>query len=159
ADIALRPTCHPPEHWIGRKLSPILCATYAHERYWRTTESRPAEDQRWVTLDDDLDQSPMSQITTRKKPKGAKVTVVNTMMGVFDMVRSGLGIAAMPCYLGEACPGLVRVHEPDDSTPWDLWLLAHPDVRRSARVHAFFEFAGSSIKEDILGIPYRNTLG
>ncbi|MEM7045826.1 MAG: LysR family transcriptional regulator, partial [Pseudomonadota bacterium] len=47
ADIALRPTCHPPEHWIGRKLSPILCATYAHERYWRTTESRPAEDQRW----------------------------------------------------------------------------------------------------------------
>ena len=152
ADIALRPTYNPPEHWVGRRLLPIVCATYAHERYWNVAKSLPAEDHRWVTLDDDLDQSPMSQITALKKPRDAKVTVVNTMMGVFDMVRSGLGIAAMPCYLGETCPGLVRVHEQDDSINWDLWLLAHPDVRRSARVHAFFEFATNNITADRLGI-------
>lgn len=151
ADIALRPTQNPPEHWIGRKISPILCATYAHERYWSMAKNLPAEDHRWAKLDDDLDQSPMSQITARKRPKAAKATVVNTVMGVFDMVRSGLGIAALPCYLGETCEGLVRIHEPDDGVNWDLWLLAHPGVRRSARVHAFFEFASTNINADLLG--------
>ena len=130
-----------------------ICATYAHERYWNAAKTRPAEEQRWVKLDDDLDQSPMSQITARTKPEGAHMTVVNTMMGVFDMVRSGLGIAAMPCYLGENCPGLIRVHEPDDRADWDLWLLAHPDVRRSARVHAFFEFAAKNITAEGMGMP------
>ena len=159
ADIALRPTHHPPAHWVGRKVLPIVCATYAHERYWRSAKALPVEDHRWVKLSDDLDQSPMSRITRLKKPEGAKVTVVNTMLGVFDMVRSGLGIAAMPCYLGETCPPLVRVHEPDDRTNWDLWLLAHPDVRRSARVHAFFEFAANNITPDLLGLPAEEPLG
>ena len=70
------------------------------------------------------------------------------------MVRSGFGIAVLPCYIGEKCPGLVRVHESDDGPNWHLWLLAHPDVRRSARVHAFFEFAAVNITEDILGISH-----
>ena len=43
ADIALRPTPNPPDHWVGRKLLPIHCALYAHEDYWRAVESRPKE--------------------------------------------------------------------------------------------------------------------
>ncbi|MEM7429008.1 MAG: LysR substrate-binding domain-containing protein [Pseudomonadota bacterium] len=70
-----------------------------------------------------------------------------------DAVRSGLGVAVLPCYLGEPCPELVRIDAPDDRVSWDLWLLAHPDVRRSARVQAFFGFAGSSITADTLGVP------
>ena len=151
ADIALRPTSNPPEHWVGRKIAPVICATYAHEDYWRSRETRQAEDLRWLVLDDDLDRSPMSTITARRMAAGAKTTVVNSVLGVFDMVRSGLGIAVLPCYLGESSPGLIRVDAPDDSTDWDLWVLAHPDVRRSARVHAFFEFAVENIPSDILG--------
>lgn len=151
ADIALRPTQNPPEHWVGRKLSPIVCATYAHEDYWNTAKALPPSQHRWVVLDDDLYRSPMSQITRLRKAEDAPVTVVNTLMGVFDMVRSGLGIAALPCYLEEACGGLVRVHEPDERSKWDLWLLAHPDVRRSARVHAFFDYASSAITKDVMG--------
>ena len=62
-------------------------------------------------------------------------------------MRAGLGIAVMPCYLGEACPDLIRIGEPHGSLNWDLWLLAHPNVRRSARVHAFFEFAAGRVLE------------
>ncbi|MEM7188772.1 MAG: LysR substrate-binding domain-containing protein, partial [Pseudomonadota bacterium] len=87
-----------------------------------------------------------------RKPEDAPVTVVNTVMGAFDLVRSGLGLGALPCYLGEAHDDLVRVHEPDDEFTWDLWLLAHPDVRRSARVHAFFDYASSAITEKTLGL-------
>lgn len=153
ADIALRPTSNPPDHWVGRKLSPILCAVYANETYWGTAKSLPVTKQRWVVLDDDLYQSPMSKLTRQQKHKDAPVTVVNTVMGAFDLVRTGLGIAALPRYLGERCPGLVRVRESESATNWNLWLLAHPDVRRSARVHAFFDYASSSITPDLLSVP------
>ncbi|MEM9138773.1 MAG: LysR family transcriptional regulator [Pseudomonadota bacterium] len=149
ADVALRPTLSPPEHWVGRKLQPIACALYTAQAY--SDRDLPPTEQRWVTLDDDLYRSPMSQITRAEKPKGAPVTVVNTVMGVFEMVRSGLGVGALPCYLGEGCKDLLRLSEPDDRFTWDLWLLAHPDVRRSARVHAFFDYASSAITQQKLG--------
>ncbi|WP_420334163.1 LysR family transcriptional regulator [Roseibium sp.] len=153
ADIALRPTHDPPEHWIGRRLSRLSFATYAHRDYWQEACELAPDNLRWVLLGDDLHQSPMSRLAVRHRAKEAKVTIANTMMSVFDLVRSGTGIAAMPCYLAEGSPGLVRVHEPDASANWHLWLLAHPDVRRSARVNAFYDFAATQITEAYLGQP------
>ncbi|MEM7171960.1 MAG: LysR family transcriptional regulator [Pseudomonadota bacterium] len=155
ADIALRPTSTPPEHWIGRKLAPLFFATYAHRDYWNAAKDLAPKDLRWVMLSDDLNQSPMSRISLLCKHQEAKVTVLNTMMSVFDLVCAGYGIAAMPCYLGEKAPDLVHIHDPDGNANWDLWLLAHPDVRRSARVNAFYEFATTHITEDLLGMPYK----
>lgn len=102
-----------------------------------------------MMLDDDLDQSPMSKVTTSKMEKDARVTIVSTVMGVYDAVRSGLGLAVLPTYLGDQNPNLVRLDAPDMRNVWDLWLLAHPDVRRSARVHAFFEYAKGTITQTI----------
>ncbi|MEM9332321.1 MAG: LysR family transcriptional regulator [Pseudomonadota bacterium] len=152
ADIALRPTSAPPEHWIGRKLAPLSFAIYAHKDYQLAIQNTSPEAYRWVMLDDDLNQSPMSRITIKNKSDQANVTVLNTMMGVFDLVQSGFGLAAMPCYLGEKHPDLVRIQEPDFSANWHLWLLSHPDVRRSARVNAFYEFAVSTITDELLGV-------
>ncbi|MEM9317697.1 MAG: LysR family transcriptional regulator [Pseudomonadota bacterium] len=147
ADIALRPTANPPEHWIGRKLSKVICATYASPSYQRLAADLPERARRWIMLDDDLDQSPMSKLTAMKMAADAPATVVSTVMGVHAAARSGLGQAVLPCYLGDATDELIRLDEPDDCTLWDLWLLSHPDVRRSARVHAFFEFASSKVPD------------
>ena len=151
ADIALRPTNAPPEHWIGRDLSGLSFATYAHRDYWQNIQNEDPERYHWVMLSDDLNQSPMSKITLRHKHERAKSTVLNTMMSVFDMVNAGFGMAAMPCFLGEKHKTLIRVHQPDNSANWRLWLLAHPDVRRSARVNAFYDFATRHITDDVLG--------
>ena len=153
ADVALRPTERPPEHWVGRQLSALSFATYAHQDYWKLIQDQPPEKYHWVMLGDDLNQSPMSKITLRTKHEQAKYTVLNTMMSVFDMVMCGVGIAVMPCYLGEKHSELVGVSEPDRSANWHLWLLAHPDVRRSARVNAFYDFATKQITNDVLGEP------
>lgn len=149
ADVALRPTLNPPQHWVGRKISNILCASYVSETYWEKAGNLPSEDLRWIMLDDDLDQSPMSKITMMKKHQQARVTVVSSVMGVFDAVKSGLGIAVLPSYLGEQASGLLRLDYPERTVVWDLWLLAHPDVRRSARVHAFFDFAAKHVTEEL----------
>ncbi|MEM6482338.1 MAG: LysR family transcriptional regulator, partial [Pseudomonadota bacterium] len=152
ADVALRPTLNPPQHWIGRKVSKIQCATYASLQFWDRAKHLPQEEIRWIMLEDDLDQSPMSKITVMRKHKDARVTVVSTVMGVLDAVKSGLGVAVLPSYLGEPYADLVRLDEPDKTVIWDLWLLAHPDMRRSARVHAFFEFAAAQVPDELFGI-------
>ncbi|MFD1158779.1 LysR family transcriptional regulator [Roseovarius aestuarii] len=152
ADIALRPTSAPPEHWIGRNLSKLAYAAYAQKDYLHIVQDRPTSEHRWIRLNDSLNQSPMSQITLLHKTEGAPVTISSSLMGVFELVRGGLGIGALPCYLGEAYADLVRVHDPEETFDSNLWMLAHPDIRRSARVHAFFEFATVRIREVLSGI-------
>ncbi|MEM9433759.1 MAG: LysR family transcriptional regulator [Pseudomonadota bacterium] len=147
ADIALRPTLNPPEHWVGRNLAKVHCATFADREYWDHVRDLPSKDHRWIMLDDDLDQSPMSKLTALKKASDARLTIVSTVMGVYDAVRTGLGLAVLPVYLGDRDKGLVRLDDPDPRSVWDLWLLAHPDVRRSARVHAFFDYASKHITQ------------
>ena len=149
ADIAVRPTNSPPEHWIGRNLTTLAYAAYALKDYLDSVQDLPATEQRWVRLNDSLNQSPMSQITAKHKPEGAPVTISNSLMGVFELVRCGLGFGALPCYLGEAYPDLVRVHDLEEKFSSNLWMLAHPDIRRSARVHAFFEFATARIRDEL----------
>ncbi len=157
ADIALRPTQHPPEHWIGRKLLSVAYAAYAHPDYLKALQDLPEEDHRWIRLDDDLNRSPMSKIVMQQRANDAPITVANSVMGIFDLVRSGLGIAVLPCYLGENSSELSRVHEPDAAFNTDLWILAHPDIRRSAKVHAFFEFATATIRDS--GLDFVGTNG
>ncbi|MEM7208821.1 MAG: LysR family transcriptional regulator [Pseudomonadota bacterium] len=152
ADIAIRPTREPPEHWVGRKIAPIHCAAYARDNYWRDMKKRAAAQQRWLALDDDLNQSPMSRLSQRLKPTESKVTIVNTVTGLYDFVRLGFGIAVLPCYLAERCSDLTRISEPDAGNKWHIWLLAHPDIRRSARVHAFFEFSKTNMTDAILSL-------
>ena len=147
ADIALRPTDNPPEQWIGRNLVPVSYATYTHCHYSNAMKKLSPDEYRWVKLTDDLMQSPMSKITAQYKTKNAPATSITSVMGVFDLVCAGLGIAVLPCYLGENNAELVRVHEPMVEFNTGLWILAHPDMRRNARVHAFFEFATAQIRK------------
>lgn len=151
ADIALRPTRNPPEHWIGRNMCSIGYATYAHVDYADVLQDLPDQQHRWIRLNDSLNQSPMSQITVLQQVEGAPVTVSNTMMGLFELVRTGLGLGVLPCYLGKTCSELVQIIEPDETYSSNLWMLAHPDMRRNAKVHAFFEFATASIRKDVIG--------
>ncbi|NKB45533.1 MAG: LysR family transcriptional regulator [Alphaproteobacteria bacterium] len=148
ADIALRPTQHPPEHWIGRSLLPIAYTSYACSDYLKSVRGVPPEEHRWIQLDDSLRQSPMSQITALRMVEGARAITTNSVMGMLDLVRACFGIAVLPCYLEASCPDLVRLEEPEPTFDSELWMLAHPDIRRSAKVHAFFEFATARIKSN-----------
>lgn len=56
------------------------------------------------------------------------------------MVRSactrGLGLAVLPCFLGDTEPDLMRMGEPLPTCDSELWLLSHPELRETVRVKA-----------------------
>ncbi|WP_308925513.1 LysR family transcriptional regulator [Janthinobacterium sp. J1-1] len=60
---------------------------------------------------------------------------VNSAMMLQEAARAGIGIAELGVHLGEIDPQLVRIW-PDRAEPYDVWLVMHEDLSRSARVRA-----------------------
>jgi DNA-binding transcriptional LysR family regulator len=52
-------------------------------------------------------------------------------------IAAGMGVGFLPCMHGDLSQHLMRVGpvEPDISD--ELWILTHPDIRKSGRVYAF----------------------
>lgn len=153
ADIALRPTSAPPEHWVGRSIMTIDYAVYAHKDYVKTIKKLPPEQHRWILLIDSLGQTPMNKMAESLKSDDSPMTVASSLLGIIDLVIAGLGMSVLPCYMAEHEPNLERVYEPNEKFNVDLWMLAHTDMRRSAKVHAFFEFIGGKITDQKLQLP------
>ncbi|MCL9779915.1 LysR family transcriptional regulator [Vibrio sp. S4M6] len=149
ADVALRPTLMPPEHWVGRNLATLSYATYASKGYVKEMRNLTPDKYRWVSLVDELSRSAMSKMTIKLKHQDASRTIASSLMGVYELAVAGLGVTALPCYLGEHCDKLQRVHDKMNEFDSDLWLLAHPDMRRSARVNAFFDFMTPFVRSQL----------
>jgi len=63
--------------------------------------------------------------------------------------RAGIGLALLPCYLGDADAGLVRaLAEPVPEIAGELWIVTHADLKATARVRAFFEAVGEGLARE-----------
>ena len=63
-----------------------------------------------------------------------------TSTGLLSAVRSGFGIAVLPCIVADADPELIRCIPPRDDHGRVLWLLTHERVRHSPAVRAVIDF-------------------
>ena len=59
--------------------------------------------------------------------------------------HSLVGAAILPCFVGDQRPELRRVGDTEPDLDVDLWILTHADLRHSARVRAFMDFAGAEL--------------
>ena len=64
---------------------------------------------------------------------------------MLELAVHGCGAALLPRFLGDPCPEFVRVGQAPGEVDLGLWILTHSDLRRSARVRAFMEFAGAEM--------------
>lgn len=144
ADIAIRPAAAPPEHLIGRRLGRIRQAVYALQDW----DAGEADGQDWSALPwiGPSASTPYPQLHAWMRDTGydrSCVSRVNSVLGMHAAVRSGVGVAVLPCYLAEPDPALRRLGGPIEDLAVDLWLLTHPDLRQTARVRAVLDYFGS----------------
>ena len=67
---------------------------------------------------------------------GARVAIeVNTGLALHEAARQGMGVTELPCHMADLDPRLVRVW-PERVDHYDVWLVMHADLSRSARVRA-----------------------
>ena len=63
-----------------------------------------------------------------------------------EAAREGLGLALLPCFLGDAEPGVIRVPGTVTLDGKSIWLLYHSDLRRTARVRTLIDHLAPAIR-------------
>lgn len=68
---------------------------------------------------------------------GAKVVSrANTMLGILSGLRSGMGAGMLPCVMGDATRGLVRLFPPIDAFMTPSWMVTTENARQQAHIRA-----------------------
>ena len=147
ADVAIRIDNNPPESLVGKRLFPYYQTVYATQEYLNSQdfENEP-EAARWISW----------RASEDKYPEWTKETEFGAvpLWGYFpepalqqSAARGGLGLAMLPCVIGDNDPQLVRASSREPTKARDIWLLTHSDLRRTARIKAFMAFAEKVLRD------------
>lgn len=138
ADVAIRPASDPPETLVGRRVGPVSFAVYS------AVGPPPPGRTRWIGVDDSLAASAVGRWLAEHAPAG-QIARCDSLVAVRELAAAGIGNAVLPRYLGDPDARLVRLELLDVTA--DLWVLAHADLARSARVQAFTAFAFERLRQ------------
>ncbi len=141
ADVAIRPADDPPPTLVGRRIAAVGFGVYASRAYLEqsTVPARRWHAHAWLAPDDSLAGTATGRWIRETLPDAAIAARADSLLALRDLATAGLGVAALPRYLGDLSAGLVRIGTPD-IPPTALWILTHPDLRRTARVRAVTDF-------------------
>lgn len=147
ADVAVRATDRPPEALIGRRVAEIGWAIFgpaqlAGKPFDPLVDARTHD---WVGLGDALSGLKPAKWLRDHVGEERIVYRINTVLGLAEAAAAGIGLALLPCFMGAATPGLARLAPPLPELETGLWLLTHADLRNTARVRAFLDFAAAEI--------------
>ncbi|UVH53550.1 LysR family transcriptional regulator [Pseudomonas sp. CBSPBW29] len=144
ADIALRLTKAPPEHLVGRCLGTVSYRVCASADYARQHAGKALAALSWIAPDDFLPDHPTVTWRRQHLPGVMPAYRCNSMVSVTELVRAGLGVAALPDYLLGA--GLQPLSPPLTGHDTALWLLTRPDCRALRSVVTLFDQLGQHVR-------------
>lgn len=137
ADIALRLTTRPAEHLVGNRLGTVSYHVCASADYLRRAGPVTLEKMHWIAPDEFLPDHPTVTWRRQHFPGVNLAYRCSSMLAVAQLVRAGMGVAALPDFLlheGE----LQRLVGPLEGHDSALWLLTRPDCRALRSVSALF---------------------
>lgn len=148
ADVAVRPGPETdPEGLHVRRLPDVGWTVYGSRTYAaaRGLPSTPAELDLHSVVGSDgyLDRLTAWSWLRRAAPNAPVVWRCNLMANVRQAVRSGLGLAPLPCLSAYADPELVPCFPPPSELDHPLWLLARRELVRMPYVRAFLDAAAT----------------
>lgn len=150
ADVALRSGDTDDAELIGRKIADSLWAVYASrrylERYGRPERVQDLERHLIVGFDETMAGHRAAKWLASVAPHAKVVARNNSVLGLVYAVKSGIGLAPLPTALGDSEEDLVRVLGPIPELARIWRVLAHPEVRGTPRVSAFFDFIVEEIE-------------
>jgi len=139
ADVALRAVVcdeSPPEHLLGRRVAPIVLASYVGRAHAERLDPAHPERNgvRWLGSTRPRVQAAL--VADSSHPELPLWGAFSNMATAMEAASRGLGFAMMPVYAGDAHPRLQRLADPDLRHLADFWLLSHVDLRDNARLQA-----------------------
>lgn len=148
ADVSIRVAYEVDGEMLGRRAVRYCKAVYGAPGYFA---ARPG-----LTPGDGAEAEWLGFVPTAGPPKwvaaspfpNARVAhVISDSAMHVEAAAQGMGMASLPCFMGDADPRLVRAPGVAPVEDRSIWLLLHPDLRQVARVRAFVDFMARAIRE------------
>ena len=140
ADIAVRLTAKPPDYLVGREVLPLRHGVYGSPQYLGSRDG-PAD---VILFRGNTEMPPW---VTDNYPDARVVLQVDDVGTMLTAVRNGLGVARMPCYIGDSDTDVRRIDVLLTPSDWSIWVLSHVDLRCTARVRVCREFLFDIIQQ------------
>jgi DNA-binding transcriptional LysR family regulator len=145
ADVAIRLTNTPSETLIGKRVATVKSTVYGQRDYLARVRKSGGEPT-WLGVECcDFHRTWTRQLAGEPRHDFYSDDTQLTVAAL----KQGLGVSIIPCFMGDAEPDLERWREPDPSHDLGLWVLLHPDLKRTARVLAFRDHMVAAIAERV----------
>lgn len=141
ADLMIREQVPDLADIVARKLGRVAYAVYGAPDLAPAGRASPDKLRAlpWVGFDEDHSYMPGQKWVAELLGGATPAVRTNNWMVLHEAVRSGAGLALLPCYLGDPDPALHRVGGILDDVAVDQWLLVHRDLRGLPRVRAVMD--------------------
>ena len=143
ADIALRLSRPSEPGLVARRIGRFGFSLYGAPSYLKETPSHAFT---FIAYDASMEEAPQQQWL--KEIAGHRDIVLRTsdLENQAAAARAGLGLAALPHFLGDGDRRLARYESDQKEVSRDVWLLVHRDLRQVPAVRAVMEFLASCLK-------------
>lgn len=152
ADVALRPMRPRESDLWGRKLADVAWAVYGARGLLATqppTDAAGLAGQAMIGWEEAAQGIAAADWLNGAIPAAAFVFRTSSLVNQLVAARAGIGLAVLPCYLGDPEPDLARaIATPIAALRTEMWIVTHADLRRTARVRAFFDVIAAGITAD-----------
>jgi molybdate transport repressor ModE-like protein len=143
ADVAIRLTNSPTDTLIGKRIITVASTIYGSREYLDQLRQQGREPE-WIGVDCCGFHKTWTRQLCGEHPH--RFISDDTLL-TLAALREGLGVSILPCFMGDTDPALERYTEPDPAYNLGLWVLLHPDLKRTARVLAFRDHMANTINE------------
>ena len=138
ADVAIRMVhlgTSPPPSLVGRKVATSYATGYGHPDYLATHDvTKPDGGAAWLGWAVNDDGAWREKTSHPHLPLCYRINHAEMQR---HAAREGLGLAYLPCIIGDTDPDLVRLPDAEPKPARDVWVLTHADLRETARMRAF----------------------
>ena len=80
--------------------------------------------------------------------KTRTVLTTNSVLAATAAAREGKGVVMMSAFLADADPGLKRLGGSFPEPTLQMWVLTHPDLRKTSRVIALMDHLAGGLRRD-----------
>lgn len=137
ADLAVRLSRPSEKRLVIRRLGNFSFGLYGSPAY---LAEHVEKNYAFIAYDDALENSPQQRWLKSIVGNRAIVLRANDLEIHREAARTGVGIAALPRFIGDRDDRLVRIDTRTKPPTREIWLLVHRDLRRAPTVRAVMEF-------------------
>lgn len=142
ADVAIRLTNTPTDTLIGKRIVTVASCIYGSRSYLEQLREQGGEP-KWIGVEC----CGFHKTWTKQTYGGPHNFYSDDTQLTHAAIQEGLGVSILPCFMGDTDPQLERYSDPDPAFNLGLWVLLHPDLKRTARVLAFRDHMERAINE------------